>query len=82
MDLRKEETTFGKSYTIELSAENKRQLYVPKGFAHGFSVLSVSAEILYKCDNYYNREAEGGLLYNDPRLSIDWGIASNKIILF
>ncbi|MBA4056402.1 MAG: dTDP-4-dehydrorhamnose 3,5-epimerase [Marivirga sp.] len=81
VDLRKDEPTFGKNYTVELSSENKRQLYVPKGFAHGFSVLSGSAEILYKCDNYYNREAEGGLLYNDPVLGIDWGIPENKIIL-
>lgn len=81
VDLRKAEPTFGKSFTVELSAENKQQLYVPKGFAHGFSVLSNTAEILYKCDNYYNREAEGGLLYNDPILKIDWGIPANKIVL-
>lgn len=81
VDLRREEPTFGKNYTIELSAENKKQLYVPKGFAHGFSVLSQSAEILYKCDNYYNKEAEGGLLYNDPVLEIDWGIPLHLVVL-
>lgn len=81
VDLRREEPTFGKSYSIELSAENKKQLYVPKGFAHGFSVLSQSAEILYKCDNYYHKEAEGGLLYNDPVLDIDWGIPLHLVVL-
>lgn len=81
VDLRKKEPTYGKKFSIELSAENRKQLYVPKGFAHGFSVLSSAAEILYKCDNYYHREAEGGLLFNDPVLEIDWGIPSNEIIL-
>lgn len=81
VDLRKDKTTFGKSFTVELSAENKRQLYVPKGFAHGFSVLGDGAEILYKCDNYYNKGAEGGLLYNDPTLGIDWGIAEKDVLL-
>jgi dTDP-4-dehydrorhamnose 3,5-epimerase len=81
VDLRKEEPTFGKHYSIELSAESRQQLYVPAGFAHGFSVLSGNAEILYKCDDYYNREAEGGLLYSDPALEIDWGLPTDKIIL-
>lgn len=81
VDLRKNEPTFGKSFSIELSAENRKQLYVPKGFAHGFSVLSNAAEVLYKCDNYYHRESEGGLLFNDPVLAIDWGIPSDNIIL-
>ncbi|MEJ7645977.1 MAG: dTDP-4-dehydrorhamnose 3,5-epimerase [Chryseolinea sp.] len=81
VDLRREQPTFGKSFTIELSSENKRQLYVPKGFAHGFSVLGESAEILYKCDNYYHREAEGGILYNDPALGIDWKLPEDKIVL-
>jgi dTDP-4-dehydrorhamnose 3,5-epimerase len=81
VDLRINEPTFGKWYSLELSAENKKQLYVPKGFAHGFSVLSESAEILYKCDNYYHKESEGGLYYNDPVLAIDWGIDENSVIL-
>jgi dTDP-4-dehydrorhamnose 3,5-epimerase len=81
VDLRKDEPTFGKNFTMELSAENKKQLYIPKGFAHGFSVLSSAADVLYKCDNYYHRDSEGGLLYNDPALGIDWGIPSHKIIL-
>jgi dTDP-4-dehydrorhamnose 3,5-epimerase len=81
VDLRRDQPTFGKPYAIEISAENKRQIYVPKGFAHGFSVLSEAAEILYKCDNYYHPEAEGGVLYNDPALSIDWGIKHELISL-
>ena len=74
VDLRKEQPTFGKSFSIVLSSENHRQLLVPKGFAHGFSVLSDSAEVLYKCDTLYNKESEWGILYSDPALSIDWRI--------
>jgi dTDP-4-dehydrorhamnose 3,5-epimerase len=81
VDLRREEPTFGKSYTIELSAGNKKQLYVPKGFAHGFAVLSESAELFYKCDNYYNKGSEGGLYYNDPVLEIDWRIPDSGVVL-
>ena len=81
VDLRKDQPTFGKHYSVELSAESKLQLYVPKGFAHGFSVLSNSAEILYKCDNGYHPTSEGGLLYNDPVLKIDWGLPEDKISL-
>jgi dTDP-4-dehydrorhamnose 3,5-epimerase len=81
VDLRKSKATFGKSFTIALSAENKRQLLVPSGFAHGFLVLSDSAEILYKCDEFYHPEAEGGIMYNDPALKIDWGIKEEDLIL-
>jgi dTDP-4-dehydrorhamnose 3,5-epimerase len=81
VDLRRDQPTFGKHYAVELSAENNRQIYVPKGFAHGFSVLSEVADVLYKCDNYYHPEAEGGVLYNDPALKIDWGIQFDKISL-
>jgi dTDP-4-dehydrorhamnose 3,5-epimerase len=81
VDLRREELTFGKWYSVELSSENKKQLYVPKGFAHGFAVLSETAEILYKCDAYYSKESEGGLYFNDPALKIDWGIAPDKAVL-
>lgn len=81
VDIRKSSPTYGQSFSIELSAENKRQLLVPKGFAHGFSVISETAEILYKCDAFYNKESEGGLMFNDPAFSIDWGIADNEIIL-
>jgi dTDP-4-dehydrorhamnose 3,5-epimerase len=78
VDMRIGSPTFGKSFAIELSAENKLQLLVPKGFAHGYSVLSPTAEVFYKCDSFYNKEAEGGLLYNDPSLGIDWKIEAGK----
>jgi dTDP-4-dehydrorhamnose 3,5-epimerase len=81
VDLRKGSPGFGKAYSIELSAENKKQLLVPKGFAHGYSVLSDTAEVFYKCDEFYNKQAEGGLSYNDPGLNIDWGIPESKMIL-
>jgi len=81
VDLRKGSPTYGKAYTIELSAENKKQLLVPQGFAHGYSVLSETAEVFYKCDRFYNKETEGGLAYNDPALAIDWKIPQEKMIL-
>lgn len=81
VDIRKASPTFGKVYALELSAQNKKQLYIPAGFAHGFSVLSEMAEVLYKCDAFYNKESEGGILYNDPALQIDWKIAPDKAIL-
>jgi dTDP-4-dehydrorhamnose 3,5-epimerase len=81
VDLRKGSPTFGKSFSIELSAENKKQLLVPKGFAHGYSVLSPTAEVFYKCDAFYNKDAEAGLLYNDKLLNIDWQIEAGKEII-
>ena len=81
VDIRKGSPTFGKSFSVELSAENKKQLYIPAGFAHGFSVLSEQAQILYKCDNFYNKESEGGISYNDPELGIDWRIPADKVIV-
>jgi dTDP-4-dehydrorhamnose 3,5-epimerase len=81
VDLRPNSTTFKKSYSIELSAENKKQLFVPRGFAHGFVVLSETAEFFYKCDNYYNPQAEGGLLFSDPDLNIDWKVPHDQLIL-
>lgn len=81
VDIRKGSPTFGQSFIIELSAENKMQLFIPSGFAHGFSVLSDSAEVLYKCDSYYNREAEGGIIFNDEALKIDWKIPQDKMII-
>ena len=81
VDIRKGSPTYGKAYSIELTAENKKQLLVPKGFAHGYSVLSETAEVLYKCDEFYNKQSEGGLLYNDSMLAIDWGIPSSKAIV-
>jgi dTDP-4-dehydrorhamnose 3,5-epimerase len=73
VDIRKGSPTYGKVFTIELSAENKKQLLVPKGFAHGYSVLSETAEVMYKCDNFYHKASEGGIIYNDPALNINWG---------
>lgn len=81
VDLRPDSKTYGRSFSIILSAENKKQLFVPRGFAHGYAVLSESAEFFYKCDNFYNKEAEGGLIYNDAQLGIDWQLASEDIIL-
>jgi len=81
VDLRNDSPTFKKVYNIELSAENKKALIVPRGFAHGFSVLSEMAEVLYKCDALYNKQSEGGLLYNDAELNIDWKIENDKAIV-
>ena len=81
VDLRKGSPTFGKTYSLELSAENKLQLLVPQGFAHGYSVLSATSEVFYKCDTFYNKEAEGGVLFNDPALGIDWKIPQEKQII-
>lgn len=81
VDLRKNSPTYGKAFTIELSAENKKQLLVPKGFAHGYSVISDTAVVLYKCDALYNKESEGGILWNDPTLDIDWQIPAGKAVI-
>ena len=72
VDLRKGSPTFGKAYGIELSAENKKQFFIPKNFAHGFVVLSDVAEFVYKCDDFYHPNDEGGLIWNDPALGIKW----------
>ena len=81
VDIRKGSPTFGKSYCKALSAKNKRQLFIPKGFAHGFSVLSEKAEVLYKCDGFYNKESEFGIIYNDPELNIDWQLPAADTII-
>jgi dTDP-4-dehydrorhamnose 3,5-epimerase len=81
VDLRAGSSTYGKVFTIELSAENKKQLLVPKGFAHGFSVLSEKAEVFYKCDSLYHKESDGGVYYGDPELNIDWKIPADKAII-
>ena len=81
VDVRKNSSTYGQHFSIELSAENKTQLFVPRGFAHGYVVLSETAEFFYKCDNYYNKESEGGIAYNDPSLKIDWQIDLAKAIV-
>ena len=73
--------TYGKWFGVELSAENKRQLLVPIGFAHGYAVLSETAEVFYKCDAFYNKELEGGLLYNDESVNIDWKLNINDAIV-
>ena len=74
VDLRKDSPTYGKAFSILLSAENKKQLLVPQGFAHGFSVISETAVVLYKCDQFYHKESEGGIRFDDPSLNIDWGM--------
>jgi dTDP-4-dehydrorhamnose 3,5-epimerase len=81
VDIRKGSPTFGQSYCKVLSAKNKNQLFIPKGFAHGFSVLSKKAEVLYKCDEYYNKESESGIVYNDTGLNIDWQIPAEDAII-
>ena len=72
VDLRSGSPTFGKHFSILLSAENKKQLYIPRGFAHGFVVLSPTAEFFYKCDNFYSKEHDAGIRFDDPTLNIDW----------
>ena len=81
LDLRKDSKTYGIFETISLTEENKKQLFIPKGFAHGFIVLSKSAILSYKVDNYYNPESESGIIWNDPDLNIDWKINKNEIIV-
>ena len=81
VDIRKNSPTYGKAYTILLSAENRKQLLVPKGFAHGYSVISETAEVFYKCDEFYHKEREGGIVWNDPSLQIDWRIPAHKALV-
>lgn len=81
VDARPGSPTFGKTVIVKLSAENKRQLYVPRGFLHGFSVLSETAVFFYKCDNYYNKQSEVGVMYNDVDLNIDWHIPVDKQVV-
>ena len=81
VDVRHNSLTFGQHVAVELTENNGVQLFVPRGFAHGFVVLSEEAVFYYKCDNYYNKQSEGGILYNDPALQIDWQINPSDIIL-
>ena len=81
VDLREDSPTFGQWFGVELSAENRLQFYIPRGFAHGFSVLSPTAVFAYKCDNFYNKESEGGIIWNDAELDIDWKLPLSDIIL-
>lgn len=81
VDVRKDSPTYGQSISVELSAENKKQLFVPRGFLHGFSVLSKEAVFFYKCDNFYDKESEAGINPLDSELNIDWKIAKGDMIL-
>lgn len=81
LDIRRNSSTFGQYFGIELSAENKIQLYIPQGFAHGFAVTSETAVFFYKCDSFYNPEAERGIHYSDPEIAIPWPIPQGKEIV-
>ena len=81
VDIRKDSPTFGQYEAIELSGDNHLQFFIPRGFAHGFVVLSETATFFYKCDNFYNKASEGGLIYNDPAIGIDWKINSSEVLL-
>ena len=81
VDIRKESPTFGQYISIELTEENKKQIFVPRGFAHGFVVLSDTAILSYKCDNFYNKESEEGIIYNDTTLNIDWKLPPESLII-
>jgi len=81
VDIRRGSPTFGEYVAVELTAENHRQLFIPRGFAHGFSVLSDEAIFQYKCDNYYAPQSEGSVAWNDPDLAIDWRIPADKVLL-
>ena len=81
VDIRPESTTFGQHVSILLSGDNQKQFFIPRGFAHGFLVLSDTATFFYKCDNFYNKESEGGIMYNDANLKIDWQFPIENIII-
>ena len=81
VDIRPDSATYGQYEAIVLSGENKKQFFVPRGFAHGFLVLSDKAVFFYKCDNFYNKESEGGIIYNDSSLNIDWQLPSEDLII-
>ena len=81
VDIRPDSKTFGQQVTVVLSSENQKQFFIPKGFAHGFLVLSASATFFYKCDNFYNKASEGGIIYNDPSLKIDWKFPASELII-
>ncbi len=81
VDIRRGSPTFGRHVAVELTEENHRQFFIPRGFAHGFSVLSEEAIFQYKCDNYYAPQSEGALAWDDPELAIDWRIPADKVVL-
>lgn len=81
IDIRPESPTFGQHLAVELTEENQLQLYIPRGFAHGFLVRSNTASFFYKCDNFYNKESEAGILYSDPKLNIDWNFNEGPFLV-
>lgn len=81
VDLREDSDTYGEHFSMILSGENKKQLFIPRGFAHGYSVLEDHTVFVYKCDNYYHKESEGGIIYNDEKLNIDWMLPESEIQL-
>ena len=81
VDIRKGSPTFGQYVSVELTGENHRQFFIPRGFAHGFSVLSEEVIFQYKCDNFYSPQSEGAIAWNDPDLNIDWRIPAEKVVL-
>jgi dTDP-4-dehydrorhamnose 3,5-epimerase len=81
VDKRKDSKTYGDYVAVELTEDNKKQLFVPRGFAHGFVVLSDTAIFAYKCDNFYNKASEGGIIYNDKTLNIDWQLPKGELIV-
>jgi dTDP-4-dehydrorhamnose 3,5-epimerase len=81
VDIRPNSATFGEYVSVLLTGENKTQFFVPRGFAHGFLVLSETATFFYKCDNFYNKESEGGLIYNDQTIEIDWNFPSSELLI-
>ena len=81
VDIRKESPTFGQHFAVELTSEDGWQLFVPRGFAHGFITLSDRSLFSYKCDNYYDKEHEGGIIYNDATLSLDWHLPKEDLII-
>lgn len=81
VDLRKDSPTFGQHFSIELTRENGLQLFVPRGFAHGFITVSEDSIFCYKCDNYYDRASEGGIIYNDATLNLDWHLPEEELIV-
>jgi dTDP-4-dehydrorhamnose 3,5-epimerase len=81
IDIRPESSTFGQYFSILLSAENQKQLFIPRGFAHGFLVTSETAIFFYKCDNFYNKESEGGIIYNDSSVNINWNFSETELII-
>ena len=81
VDLRNDSPSFGQSYSIELTSDNRKPFFVPRGFAHGFVVTSETAVFFYKCDNFYNKESEGGFIYNDSTFNINWEMDSKNLVL-